>query len=224
MAAHESLIQRFKQHIQKERLFFSGDKILLAVSGGMDSCVMSDLFKKSEYNFGMAHCNFQLRADESDKDEKFVKELAARYGVGFHIQRFETKKYKQQNKLSLEEAARNLRYNWLYEIKNLFGYHYIATAHHLNDSIETVLLNIIRGTGLSGLKGIPVKKDVIVRPLLFANKEEVEIYAKENNISYRNDSSNWKNDFNRNKIRNKIFPVLKSINPSAEHTFAKRNG
>ncbi len=217
----ESLLHKFQSFIREHNLIKADDKILLAVSGGLDSTVMCELFFHSAYNFGIAHCNFQLRENESELDELFVSELAAKYGVEFFVKKFDTHNYKLQNKLSLEEAARNMRYEWFEEMRQSFNYNAIATAHHLNDSIETIFLNLIKGTGIAGLKGIQSKNKNVIRPLLFATKSEIEAYANEKNISYRIDQSNLKNEFQRNKIRNEIIPLLKELNPSLEKTFEK---
>lgn len=217
----ENLISGFKKYIAEEKLFSPGNKILLAVSGGIDSVVMAHLFKAAGYGTGIAHCNFQLRGKDSEEDEKFVKDLAAEFKLGFYSTSFETKKYQQENKLSPEEAARILRYAWFEEIRQLFNYDFIATAHHLNDAIETIFLNLTKGTGIKGLTGIPSKNGKIIRPLLFTTREEIATYALENKIRYRNDTTNFENDFARNKIRNQVIPVLKTINPSLEQTFKK---
>ncbi|MBC8047398.1 MAG: tRNA lysidine(34) synthetase TilS, partial [Fimbriimonadaceae bacterium] len=216
-----SFIDKFNTHISENRLFRNTETILLAVSGGIDSVVMAELFYQCKLNFGIAHCNFQLRDEDSNADEKFAKEIAEKYDVAFYDKRFDTIKFQKENKLSLEEAARILRYEWLEGIRSAFNYNFIATAHHINDSIETIILNLTKGTGIRGLKGIPVKNGFVVRPLLFAAREEIEIFAKENNLQYRTDKTNLNNDFQRNKIRNLVIPVLKEINPALEKTFHK---
>ena len=217
----DSLLNNFKKFIRDENLISPSDQILLAVSGGMDSVVMVHLFKQAEFNFAIAHCNFQLRGNDSNADEAFVKQLAENYGVSFYSQVFDTTGHQKKNKLSLEAAARELRYAWFEEIRSLFNYTSIATAHHLNDSIETVFLNLIKGTGIKGLSGIPKINGKIIRPMLFAAREMIEDYAKANQIEFRTDTTNFENDFVRNKIRNTIIPVLKTVNPSLEETFKK---
>ncbi len=212
------MLNLFKSYIQQEKLFSSKEKILLTVSGGIDSVLMCELFHLAELKFGIAHCNFQLRGDESDQDEVFVKTLAKKYKVEFHSIKFDTSSFAKKNKLSTQIAARQLRYKWFEEIKEEFKYKYIATAHHQDDSIETFFINIIRGTGISGLHGILPKQGNIIRPMLFTTKEEIKAYAKKNKIKYREDSSNASDKYVRNKIRHLIIPVLKELNPSLEKT------
>ena len=217
----QTLIEKFRTFAVKEKLFTAKQKILVAVSGGVDSVVLCELFRMVKMDFGILHCNFQLRGKDSDDDETFVKELAKKYGVDFYCERFDTKKFQAANKLSLEVAARNLRYHYFEEIRSNFDYDMIATAHHLNDTVETLLFNLVKGTGIKGLTGIPLKNGKIIRPLLFASRAEIENYAVENSISYRTDMSNLSNEFDRNKIRNEIIPLLKKINPSLENTMLK---
>ncbi|MFN0276871.1 MAG: tRNA lysidine(34) synthetase TilS [Chitinophagales bacterium] len=217
----ETLIEKFKEFILEKKLLKKDEPVLLAFSGGIDSMVMTQLFHLCEYKFGIAHCNFQLRGSESDGDEAFAAHIAAHYNIPFYSMRFNTKKHQIENKLSLEEAARNLRYSWLEETRKTFHYAYIATAHHLNDSIETILLNLTKGTGIRGLQGIPSKNQNIIRPLLFSEKEEIKQFCEEHKLTYRTDTTNQSDDFQRNKIRNHVIPVLKEINPALEQTFAK---
>lgn len=206
----------FLNYIKKEKLFSVSDKVLLTVSGGIDSIALCDLFHKSGLKFGIAHCNFKLRGKESDKDEKFVESLATKYNVTFHSTTFKTKAFAKKNKLSIQVAARELRYNWFEEVKQEFKYKYIATAHHLDDSIETFFINFTRGTGISGLHGILPKQGAIIRPLLYATKVDIEAYAKKNKLKHREDSSNASDKYTRNKIRHHIIPVLKELNPAFE--------
>lgn len=207
----------FLLNVQKEKLFNFSDKILLTVSGGIDSVVMCELFHRNKLNFGIAHCNFQLRANESDSDALFVEELSSKYNVPFHSIVFDTTAFAKKNKLSIQVAARQLRYEWFEKIREEFKYHYIATAHHRDDSIETFFINLIRGTGISGLHGILAKQGNIIRPMLFTGKEEIEAFAKKNKINHREDSSNASNKYVRNKIRHHVIPVLKEINPKLEN-------
>ncbi len=213
-----SFIQNFKSFILNERLWSANQRILVAVSGGMDSVVLCELIAQCKYAFGIIHCNFKLRGADSDGDEIFVKLLGEKYGVTVYSKQFDTLLYKEENKLSLEEAARDLRYLYFEEIRHQHQFDKIATAHHINDNIETVLFKIIKGTGIQGLTGIPVKHGNIIRPLLFAEKQDIEKFAAENNLEYRTDSSNSDNNFDRNKIRNTIIPALKTINPALEST------
>lgn len=208
------------KYIEKEKLFISNDKVLLAVSGGLDSVVMCELFHKANLNFGIAHCNFQLRDKESDEDETFVESLAAHYNVSFHTTTFKTASLAKKSKTSIQVTARELRYKWFEAIRQEYDYNYIATAHHLNDSIETFLINFARGTGISGLHGILPKQQYIIRPLLFATREELETFAKKQKLNFREDSSNASDKYVRNKIRHHIVPVLKEINPGFEKTAA----
>lgn len=211
----------FTSYIKKEKLFAKTDTILLTVSGGIDSVVMSELFHQAGLKFGIAHCNFQLRGKESDGDENFVEALAEKYNVKFHSVAFDTSTFAKKNKLSIQVAARQLRYEWFEEIRMQFDYSFIATAHHQNDAIETVLINIVRGTGIAGLHGILPKQNKIIRPLLFTNKEQIELFAKKNKLKFREDSSNDSDKYVRNKIRHTIIPVLKEINPNLENSFTE---
>lgn len=197
-------------------------RTLLAVSGGADSVVMCDLFSKAGYKFAIAHCNFQLRGEEANADEQFVKELGSRYGVEVYTIRFDTNQYGEEHKLSIQLAARQLRYNWFEELRKEHKLKLVATAHHLNDNIETIIYNLAKGTGIHGLRGIPHRQGHIIRPLLFATREEIEAYIKENNLSYHEDSSNASDKYTRNKIRHNIIPLLKEINPSLEKTMGDK--
>lgn len=219
----KQFIEKFKTFIRDEGLFSPAQPVLLAVSGGADSVVMTTLFRECGFNFGIAHCNFQLRGADSDKDAEFVQELAEKLNLPFYSETFDTVAYRKQHQLSLEEAARDLRYTWLEKIRTEFQYDHIATAHHLNDSMETVILNMVKGTGIRGLTGIATENNKIIRPLLFATRQEIETYAQANDIIFRTDTTNFENDFTRNKIRNQVVPLLKEINPSLEHTFQKNS-
>jgi len=199
-------------------LFKKGDKILIAVSGGRDSIVLCELFHQSKHNFGIAHCNYQLRGKESMEDESFVKGIASKYKVEFFSKRFETKKTAKEKGSSIQETARVLRYNWFEQIRKQNGYDYIATAHHKDDSIETFFINLIRGTGIAGLHGILPKRGNIIRPLLFAGRNEINEFIKSNKLKFREDSSNASNKYLRNKIRNNILPLFDQINPSFRDT------
>ncbi len=212
------MLKPFQSYINQEKLFSSNEKILLTVSGGMDSVFMCELFHLSGLKFGIAHCNFQLRAKESDGDEAFVKALAKKYKVEFHSIKFDTSTFAKKNKLSTQIAARQLRYKWFEEIKEEFNYKYIATAHHQDDAVETFFINIIRGTGISGLHGILPKQGNIIRPLLFTKKGEIENYIKTHKLKYREDSSNASDKYVRNKIRHQVIPLLKELNPNLENT------
>ncbi len=213
------MFNRFKDFIARHELFDPQDRILLAVSGGLDSMVMLDIFRETNAALGVAHCNFQLRAGESDQDEAFVRQYCHRLKIDFFSQRFETKNYAEKTGLSIQMAARELRYEWFNEILGKKNYHWLATAHHLNDNLETVLLRWARGASLELLTGIPLKKGKVIRPLLFATREEILSYAVSRKINWREDASNATDDYQRNFIRHQIVPKLKEVNPSLEATF-----
>lgn len=212
------LLKQFQQYIKEENLFRPKDKLLLAVSGGVDSVVLCELCKQAGYDFVIAHCNFQLRGAESNRDEKFVKEFAKRYDAELVVKRFDTKKYATDNKLSIQVAARELRYEWFQEIiqDSAFNIQYILTAHHANDNIETMLMNFFKGTGINGLKAILPKQAKIARPLLFAGKEEIISFAKEHKLEFVEDSSNASDKYTRNYFRNKLIPGIKEVFPQVE--------
>jgi tRNA(Ile)-lysidine synthase len=212
-------LQQFITYIKTNALFTSDDKILLAVSGGKDSVLMAQLFKLAGYDFSIAHCNFNLRADEAQRDETFVKLLAASLSVPFYVTHFNTKAYASEHHISTQMAARDLRYQWFEQIRLELGYNYIAVAHHQNDSIETLLLNLTRGTGISGMHGILPKRDKVIRPLLFLSRIQIDQIIEENSIDFVEDSSNELNKYARNKIRLNVIPQLREINPNLEHTF-----
>ncbi len=214
----KTMLNRFNKYIESKNLFNKNDKILLTVSGGIDSVVMLDLFIKSNFSFGIAHCNFNLRGKESDLDEKFVKQIAKKYKIDIHTKSFDTKKFAKNNGISIEMSARDLRYEWFEKTRQKFGYSYIATAHHKNDVIETFILNISRGTGIKGLCGIKPKVNKIIRPVLFAFRSEIEEYCNKNNLQYREDASNATLKYKRNIIRHKILPELKNLNPNINNT------
>ena len=212
------MLKFFEKFISDEDLFTSKQKILLAVSGGLDSTVMCHLFHKAGYHFAIAHCNFGLRGKESDGDEAFVKKMAKQYNVTFYTERFETPEFAKAKKMSVQMAARQLRYDWFEKIRISEGFNYIAVAHHLDDETETFFINLIRGTGIAGLHGILPKKNKIVRPLLFATRKDIEAYARKEKLIFREDSSNLSQKYIRNRIRQTIIPELKEMNPSLETT------
>jgi tRNA(Ile)-lysidine synthase len=197
------------------------DRILLAVSGGLDSMVMLNLFVRGGFTVGVAHSNFQLRGDESEKDENFVKATCARLSIPFFTTKFATQAYAQQHSVSIQMAARELRYAWFATMAELHNFQHIATAHHANDSLETVLFNWANGTGTNGLGGIAIQQGIIIRPLLWATRNDIEKYASENSIAWREDVSNSTDDYTRNFIRHQIVPKLKELNPSLETTFLR---
>lgn len=215
------MLSLFKDYVLKEQLFKPTDKVLLAVSGGVDSMVMAHLFQQANAKIGIAHCNFQLRGTDSDADQQLVKEVAESWEVPFFTIKFDTIEESEQQKKSVELMSRELRYAWFEELMERHDYQYIATAHHLNDSLETLLYNLTKGTGIRGLHGIPVKNGSIIRPISFASRADIITYAADYNILFREDASNQSLDYNRNLIRHKVIPPLKEINPSLEKTFSK---
>jgi tRNA(Ile)-lysidine synthase len=188
-------------------------RVLLAVSGGLDSMVMAHLFLKSSLRIAIIHCNFRLRGAESEKDELFVKEFAGNHGLDFYSTSFDTAQLAAEKKLSIQMAARELRYTFFEETRKRIRFESIATAHNRDDTAETFLINLLRGSGISGFKGIPVKSGKLIRPLLFANREVIANYAKENKITHREDASNKTTKYLRNKFRHDIIPQFELINP-----------
>jgi tRNA(Ile)-lysidine synthase len=219
MSYKEKVIQTVKNFIKHNNLIAENDTVLCAVSGGADSIVMASVLIELNYKIAIAHCNFKLRGKQADKDEQLVKKFAENYELPFHSTLFETEAYAQKHKISIQMAARELRYDWFEQLRKEFNYSVIATAHHLNDQIETVLLNLTKGTGLNGIKGIQHKKGNIIRPILQLKKEEVFKYAEKEKLKFRTDASNNDNKYERNLIRNKVVPILETINPSLLNTF-----
>jgi tRNA(Ile)-lysidine synthase len=214
-------LQKFTEFVEQNALFTPHDKILLAVSGGKDSVLMVQLFKLAGYNFSISHCNFNLRGDEAQRDEVFVKLLAKNVDVDFHLTHFDTKQYAEENRISTQMAARDLRYQWFEQVRQEGNYNYIALAHHQNDAIETLLINLVRGTGISGMHGILPKRNKLVRPLLFLSRQQIDDIVRENNIDFVEDSSNQTTKYARNKVRLNVIPQLREINPNLEETFAQ---
>lgn len=211
---------RFINFIRENNLTTPDDSILLGVSGGIDSMVMLYLFLKSGFKIAVAHCNFGLRADESDGDEQFVKYYCLMNGIVCHSIKFDTNEYAAENKLSIQVAARELRYAYFEEICREYKYTKVAIAHNLNDTAETVLINLFRGTGIKGVAGIKVMNGNIIRPLLFATRTEIEDFGKSHDVKYREDSSNSTTKYKRNFIRHKIIPELRYLNPSVDRAIA----
>src|SRR5688572_9271935 len=234
-----NLSERFRESISENNLFSPKDKLLLAVSGGVDSVVLCELCKQAGYDFTIAHCNFQLRGEESERDEKFVRGLGDKYKVEVKIKKFETERFAEENKMSVQEAARHLRYDWFDDLigklrvqsdeptndsrltthdSPLTAHHsslitHLLTAHHADDNAETVLMNFCRGTGLHGLTGIPVSYGNTKRPLLIFTKNELIQFAKENNLDFVQDSSNFSSKYTRNLFRNEIIPAIGKLYP-----------
>jgi len=207
------LTDRFQSYVVRHGLFSCDDRILLTVSGGVDSMVLLSLMASLGYRFGVAHCNFQLRGAESDEDEAIVAREAARYGVPCYNRRFDTLGEMERTGESMEMAARRLRYAWFEELRREHGYAAIAVAHHADDSIETFFINLLRGTGLRGLTGIGSRVGRVVRPLMFASRREILEYAVAEKIPFREDSSNRSTKYLRNKIRLGLIPRIREINP-----------
>ena len=216
------LLDGFEKYIEENKLFSHNDKLLLAVSGGVDSMVMMSLMSAAGYNFAVAHCNFQLRGAESDEDEHLVEREAKRLGVAFYNKRFDTVAEMERTGESMEMAARRIRYQWFRELCDEYGYSAIAIAHHSNDSIETFFINMLRGTGLRGLTGITTQVGRVVRPMMFATRKDIHDYAVAHRIPFREDSSNRSTKYLRNKVRIGLVPMLKEINPQFT-TIMRRN-
>lgn len=212
------MLSAFQNHIKSNQLFQPTDKVLLAVSGGKDSMAMLHLFVAAKFNIGVAHCNFQLRDKAADEDELFVQQTCQQLNIPFHSIRFDTSEYTEKHKISTQMAARELRYNWFEEIKTTYHYHFIATAHHQNDVAETMLINLTKGSGLSGLHGIKAKNNNVIRPLLCFTSDEIQQYISKHQISYREDQSNASVKYVRNKIRHEVLPKLAEINPNIIET------
>jgi tRNA(Ile)-lysidine synthase len=215
------MLNEFRKFITENNLIKPGDKILLAVSGGIDSMVMTHLFLLAGYKVAIAHCNFSLRAGESDMDEELVRKYAEEKNIPFFSTTFQTKAFAKKNGISIQMAARELRYSWFEEIRTKNSFDSVAVAHNLNDNIETLLINLTRGTGITGLTGMKPISNRLIRPLLFASRNDIIIFCREQGLIYREDKSNSDTKYTRNKIRHKIIPVLKEINPSIESTLSE---
>ena len=215
------MLQKFKDHIALNFPFLENQKLFLAVSGGLDSMVLLHLFQQLKSEIAILHCNFQLRGLESFEDQNFIQEYASVNKIPIFITQFDTKAFAEDYKRSTQVAARELRYSWFYEQLKIQNYDYILTAHHADDNLETFLINLSRGTGLEGLIGIPEVNNNVIRPLIPFSRNEIENYAKENNIKWREDSSNASDKYLRNKIRHDLIPLLKELNPNFLSTFHK---
>jgi tRNA(Ile)-lysidine synthase len=234
-----SLLQEFIKYIREQNLFQKNDYLLLAVSGGADSVALCELCFQAGFHFEIAHCNFQLRGEESERDENLVRQLAEKYWTKVFVKKFDTEKYAEENKVSIQVAARELRYEWFEEILNIQQSAannkqiipslnesfipssgdrglFLLTAHHTNDNIETLLMNFFKGTGIKGMQGILTKQGKIIRPLLFAKKEEILTFIKENNLEFAEDSSNSSDKYTRNYFRHQLIPSIQKVFPKAE--------
>ncbi len=212
--------ERFNEYNRDSGLLRFGDRVLLAVSGGVDSVVMAHLFAETDFDCAIAHCNFQLRGEDSDADEAFVRSLAAQLEMPVFVERFDVDREMEEKGISLQMAARDLRYEWFSALAIKHAFDAIATAHNLNDSVETFFLNLARGTGIRGLTGIPERNENVIRPLLYASRKEIEAYARSEKISFREDQSNRETKYQRNKIRHDVIPAMEQINPAFIHTMA----
>ncbi len=213
------MIEQFQKHIDAKFSFFKNSKLLVAISGGLDSVVLTHVCYQLKLNIALAHCNFNLRGDESDADEDFVLQFAEKLDLEVFIESFDTKSYADAHKLSIQMAARELRYDWFKDLSEQLKFDYILTAHHADDNLETFLINFTRGTGLEGLTGIPEINKSIVRPLLPFSRQHIEKYAHQHSLKWREDSSNASTKYLRNKLRHDVIPVLKEMNPQLLQNF-----
>ena len=212
------MIDKISDFIQEQGLCGPQHRLLAAVSGGIDSAVLCDALSRLGFFFAVAHCHFGLRGEEADADETFVKKLAKKYKVPFYSEHFRAREFAEAQKVSVQMAARTLRYAWFARIRQQEGYDFIVTAHHSNDTAETVLLNLTKGTGIAGFHGIPARNGSVIRPLLCLNKAEIQAYVAKRGLVWREDSSNTSIKYQRNLIRQEVIPLLKNINPNFERT------
>lgn len=213
------MLQKFKRHLHQNFPFLEDSKFLIAISGGIDSVVLAHLCGQLNLSFSLCHCNFNLRGQESDDDEAFVKSLAESLKTSVYTTSFETEKYATKNKVSIQVAARNLRYTWFYELLDANGYDYVLTAHNTNDNLETFIINLTRGSGLEGFTGIPPVNQKSIRPLLAFSRDDITLFAIKNGIVWREDRSNASIKYVRNKVRHKVIPILKELNPHVLESF-----
>ena len=218
---HSKFEQQFLNYCRKKLGLTTESSILLAVSGGLDSMVMLHLFHRLHFNISVAHCNFNLRGIASKEDEKICERICKTLDVPFYHQKFETKMAAEENGISIQMVARELRYAWFDELTKKNNFDFVATAHHSNDQSETILINLISGKGVSSLRGIPSQNKKTIRPLLSFSKEEILGYADENNIEWREDESNASIDYQRNYIRHKVLPILQELNPSIQENLVR---
>lgn len=212
------MLHSFIAHVQQQHLFPTGQQVLLAVSGGVDSVVLAHLMHSAGFPFAIAHCNFHLRPGDCDRDEQFVRQLAATYGVPIHVAQFQTLDHAARQHLCVEDAARQLRYGYFHQLCQQQGYAAILTAHHRDDAAETFFLNLLRGTGLSGLHGILPVNGLVVRPLLPFGRDQIESYALQHHLLHVEDVTNASLDYRRNQVRHQLMPLLRQLQPAADHT------
>ena len=213
------MLKKFKHHLHQNFPFLEDSKLLIAISGGIDSVVLAHLCSQLNLNFSLCHCNFNLRGQESDDDEAFVKSLVKTLKTPVYTTSFETEKYAKENKVSIQVAARDLRYAWFYELLENKHYDYVLTAHNTNDNLETFIINLTRGSGLEGFTGIPPINNKAVRPLLAFSRDDITLFAIKNEIVWREDKSNARIKYIRNKVRHKVIPTLQEINPHVLESF-----
>jgi len=217
------MLNEFEGHLKTDLAYLKDARSLVAISGGVDSVVLAHLCHELKLNIALAHCNFNLRGEESDADEQFVIDLSDTMDLEVFVENFETEDYAKEHKLSIQMAARELRYNWFEELSEQLGFDYILTAHHADDNLETFLINLSRGSGLNGLIGIPIKNKKIVRPLLSFSRADIEKFAKEHKLKWREDASNTSDKYLRNALRIHLVPKLKEMNPQTLQNFEKTN-
>lgn len=210
-----NLEKSFSENLQRNGWANSSKPFLLAVSGGVDSMVMASLFLKNQLPFAVAHCNFQLRGEEADKDEQLVRDWCTAHTIPFFVNHFDTDNIAKEWKKGIQETARKLRYDWFRQLCEQEDFKYLATAHHANDTVETLLINLFKGTGIKGLQGIPIQNGNIVRPLLVATRKMISDYAEMNNVPFREDASNASDKYLRNAVRHKLLPLIEEYFPNA---------
>lgn len=215
------MISRFTEYVREHHLFLPSDRVLLTVSGGVDSMVMWKLFELAGFPFSVAHCNFKLRGDESDGDEALVRELAGKTKTRLFVRKFETREVARERGISVEMAARELRYEWFEQIRTDEDFSYIATAHHQDDLLETFFINLTRKTGIKGLTGFREKSGFIIRPMLFTGRKEIMEWALKNSVQFRHDSTNSELVFQRNFIRHSIIPKFEELNPAFRNNLSE---